>query len=146
MSSERKHVNALTKPERRSGAWGCLIVCDPYCCVALCCMSWSSLWRLTATSSTWERTLVCSRMLTYAHVCSRMEQLVVAYSHIKHTGENTGVLTDAHVCSPMITYAAVCSRMLAYAHVCSRMLTHAHVWSFDSSHNVLGYPCPQRCA
>ncbi len=51
---------------------------------------------------------VCSRMLTYAHVCSRM----LTYGQVMVT-----------------VFADVCSRMLTYAHVCSCMLTYAHVWT-----------------
>jgi hypothetical protein len=41
------------------------------------------------------------------------------------SGEEDGMLTYAHVCSRMLTYADVC--MLSYADVCSRMLTCADV-------------------
>jgi hypothetical protein len=42
---------------------------------------------------------VCSRMLTYAHVCSRM----------RLEEQRSALLTYAHVCSRMLTYAHVCA-------------------------------------
>ncbi len=78
---------------------------------------------------------VCSRMHTYAHVCtpnvtnahvcSRMCLVCCVYR----------MLTYGHVCSRMCLVCCVC-RMLTYAHLCSRMclvccvcrmLTYAHV-------------------
>jgi hypothetical protein len=58
---------------------------------------------------------VCSRMLTYAHVCSRMLELDASKVALD-------MGADAHVCSRLLTYAHVCSRMLTYARVFSRML------------------------
>jgi hypothetical protein len=66
--------------------------------------------------------VVCSRMLTYAHVCCA--RLVACCSFQSY----------AHVCSRMLTHAHACSHMLRQAGVvlqlpvvCSRMLTYAHV-------------------
>ncbi len=69
-------------------------------------------------------------MLTHAHVCSRM----LTYAHVVYRGiqgctRGAWALTYAHACSRMLAYAHVCSRMLTYARVCSRMLTHARVCS-----------------
>jgi hypothetical protein len=82
---------------------------------------------------------VCSRMLTYAHVCQRrwrgaFSLRMLAYAHVcSRMPEEVArcfLFTYARVCSRMLTYAHVCQRrwrgafslrMLAYAHVCSRM-------------------------
>jgi hypothetical protein len=60
----------------------------------------------------------CSRMLTYAHVCSRMLTLLCA-AHSSGEWQSRGhpgpyrMLTHAHACSRMLTYAHVCSRYCA---------------------------------
>jgi hypothetical protein len=56
---------------------------------------------------------VCSRMLTYAGVCGRMQATHVAMVR----GDGTVTITDREVPHPLLTYAHVCSRMLTYAHV-----------------------------
>jgi hypothetical protein len=59
---------------------------------------------------------VCSHMLAYARVCSRIRR--------GHAALQAGMLTYAHVCSrEQVTRGY----KILYAHVCSRMLTYAHV-------------------
>ncbi len=75
-----------------------------------------------------------SRMLTYAHVSSRM------LTYTEERGERGQQGPPTHVCSRILTYAHVCSRMLSYEaseaskvrlltypHLYSHMLTDAHV-------------------
>jgi hypothetical protein len=97
---------------------------------------------------------VCSRMLTYAHVCRVWStdtsisgsmltyvtyahvrsRMVYRYIYIRQYADDVFDVCD--VCSRMLTYAHVCRRMVyryiyirQYAHICSRMLTYAHVCS-----------------
>ncbi len=69
------------------------------------------------------RALVCSRMLTYAHV-------MLTYADVCWR-----MLTDADICWRMLTDADGCWRMLMCADVCWRMLTDADVCWRESDWN-----------
>jgi hypothetical protein len=69
-----------------------------------------------------------AQILTYAHVCSRMETYGTGETSEPIAGPwvsefDDGVLDGVRLVSPILTYAHVCSRMLTYAHVCSRQDT-----------------------
>ena len=74
------------------------------------------------------RLLVCSRMLTYAHVCAfcRTAKARRDLAPWSDAGVETRQVY-AHVCSRMLAYADICWRMLTYAAVCCRMLPYAVV-------------------
>jgi hypothetical protein len=59
---------------------------------------------------------VRSRVLTYAHVCSRCCCAYVSIPAASHATRRS--LSGVQVCSRVLTYAHVCSRMLTYADVC----------------------------